>query len=363
MQFILSLLMVGTFMNMNAQVMSTFDTNDEGWLASGDAISVVPQYVPTGGNPGGYISSTDEVTGAIWYWSAPAKFKGNQLTAFGKMLQFDLRQSGLNNQLDRIDVSITGSGITIVGDLEENPLTTWTHYEVPLNTTFAWKINTLTGTLATEDEIQNVLTNITNLRIRGEYINGPDIGDLDNVVLPGSTLPIYLLKFDASKQKDKTLLEWSTSNEINSFLFDVEYSVNGRVFESIGTVNAAINSRSINTYSFIHNQPIKGINFYRLKMVDEDGAYKYSQVVKIIINQRAQLEIFPNPTTGGFTIGGLAANRISNIQLLDITGKVINERKVIASSFYYRISEYQSGIYFIRVFSGNNIQQLKIIKQ
>ncbi len=47
---------------------STFDVDAEGWTVTGDAVSPIPNYISSGGNPGGYISATDNESGGIWYW-------------------------------------------------------------------------------------------------------------------------------------------------------------------------------------------------------------------------------------------------------------------------------------------------------
>jgi len=171
------------------QISSTFDTGIDNWLVVGDATSAEPNYVTTGGNPGGYASADDTAAGGVWVWSAPAKFLGNQATSYGKMLRFDLKQSSLNSQFDDSDVIISGTDITIALDLPNNPGTDWTHYDVLLNETLEWKIDNInSGVLASATEITAVLADITSLKIRGEYVSGSDTGGLDNVILETDAL-------------------------------------------------------------------------------------------------------------------------------------------------------------------------------
>lgn len=170
-------------------ISSTFDNDIDNWLVVGDATSANPNFIAEGGNPGGYLSADDTAAGGVWFWSAPAKFLGNQNTSFGKNLSFDLKQSDLSSQFDDSDVIITSSDLTIALDLSENPGIDWTHYTVKLDATNPWKINTITNaTLATPEEILAVLSDITSLKIRGEYISGSDTGGLDNVLLETDSL-------------------------------------------------------------------------------------------------------------------------------------------------------------------------------
>lgn len=171
-------------------IVSTFDTDDEGWLVVGDATSSVPDWHPTNGNPGGYISADDTAAGGVWFWEAPSKFRGNQLQSFGKNLKFQLTQNNFSSPFEDRDVVIIGNNKTIIVILEPNPLATWTDYTVKLDISANWKINDYGGNPATNADIQEVLSNITSLRIRGEFESGPDTGQLDNVILESNSLSV-----------------------------------------------------------------------------------------------------------------------------------------------------------------------------
>ena len=179
-----------TFGFINAQqISSDFITDAEDWIVVGDATSAFPQYVADGGNSGGFISADDTSTGGVWYWSAPAKFLGDQSNSFGKTLSFDLKQSSINAQFDTDDLMISNDEITIVYDLADNPGTDWTSYSVILDTINAWQVGSIIdGQFASSEQIMAVLSNISSLKIRGEYVNGADTGGLDNVILAQTTM-------------------------------------------------------------------------------------------------------------------------------------------------------------------------------
>lgn len=161
---------------------STFDANDEGWLITGDAQGggTTPTYNSSGGNPGGHISATDDVEGGVWYFQAPDKFHGNFSAAYGTNLTFDLRQSDTNNQFSSTDIYLRGDGLELTFDTANNPGTDWTPYSVPLTESSGWQ---LSGSAPSETQFRQVLADVTDLQIRGEYITGSDVGDLDNVAM------------------------------------------------------------------------------------------------------------------------------------------------------------------------------------
>lgn len=178
-----ALSVVGLALPANAAV-STFDSDDEGWLITGDSTGVEPTYEPSGGNPGSYISADDAVQGGVWYFSAPSKFLGDQSATYGGTLSFDLRQSASDNQFDAEDIRLISGTSKLVYKQTSNPGTQWTSYDVPLvaNAGWLWDENG-NETAATETQMQNVLGDLDTLEIRGEYREFADVGDLDNVVL------------------------------------------------------------------------------------------------------------------------------------------------------------------------------------
>jgi hypothetical protein len=112
-------------------------------------------------------------------------------------------------------------------------------------------------------------------------------------------LPITWGPFDALVQHDNTvLLDWTTYLESNTSHFVVDYSTDGKVFNSIGTVTAAGNSSTTLQYSFKHTSPdLNGTNFYRLQELDRDGKSSYSpvRVVRFANAQALKVLVLPNP--------------------------------------------------------------------
>lgn len=184
----------GSLSSASAQawVQSTFDTGTDGWTIisnnGGCAIGALatPQifvWASTGGNPGGYFFRSSETPGVTTsFFRAPAAYHGDQSSAMGGLLAFDLKQSATNSQFDNPDVIIIGGGLVLFYNTAFNPRTTWTHYEVPLRAGAGWFVGGCT-TEATELDLEAVMSDITELWIRGEFRSGGDTCSLDNVIV------------------------------------------------------------------------------------------------------------------------------------------------------------------------------------
>jgi hypothetical protein len=136
--------------------------------------------------------------------------------------------------------------------------------------------------------------------VQGRLLSTTGAINVDGVqaYLPASVvLPVTLLDFKATKANDAIGLLWTTANEFSLAKYNVERSATGNNFYSIGSVPST-NTSFIKVYQWLDNAPLAGVNFYRLKILDLDGTFKYSMVVKMDMNARKGISVYPNPVTG-----------------------------------------------------------------
>jgi hypothetical protein len=175
-----------------ADVISRFDSGDEGWtvvsftnLTVAD-YSLVATYTPnfhaSGGNPGGYISGTDQDNGDFTF-AAPSAFWGAHAAATS--LTWDLNHTGVVDY-QASDITITGGGLQLLWKSTPDivPGAAFQTFSVSLGPAAGWTVGTPGGSAATVADFQTVLGNVTGLFIRGEYTVGlNETSGLDNVRL------------------------------------------------------------------------------------------------------------------------------------------------------------------------------------
>jgi len=162
--------------NRPADAWDSFDRDTQGWQSDGGCKL---SFSPAGGNFGGYLNGEDNAVG-IWYYVASDRIVKALHNGYGKTLSFDLEQSAVDAQFDADDIVVTDGVTTLTYNTTSNPATTWTPYDIKLDEQSGWKKG---KTAVKKAELLQVLSNLTSLKIRGEYRLGHDKGGLDNVSL------------------------------------------------------------------------------------------------------------------------------------------------------------------------------------
>jgi len=181
-------------------------------------------------------------------------------------------------------------------------------------------------------------------------------------------LPVELTNFKAKQKNEIVQLIWETASELNTREFVVEHSVDGYTFNSIGNVRANGNSNIIQNYSYKHRTPEKGINYYRLRIVDMDGSFEYSQMEIVQYDKSTELNIFPNPVNKYINIhGDFKDHENVMIEIFDQDGKEIfvgtisfDNGRIMLDTDNVNISK--PGTYVLRITSRSNTFVQKFIK-
>lgn len=163
---------------------SLFEGDDEGWTIAGNGEMTRPTLQPTGGSPNGNICATDALAGDIFYFVAPPKYLGNVLSVYGTNLTFALKTSSQFNLIKGRDVVLNGGGLALVQNFRDVPGQDWSPRRYGLDDKSGWLVEdgTTRGEPASEEQVRTVLRNLNSLRIRGEFVDGPnDTSCLDNV--------------------------------------------------------------------------------------------------------------------------------------------------------------------------------------
>lgn len=214
----------------------------------------------------------------------------------------------------------------------------------------------------------------------GNGHNGTLIGGV-NFSSPATPLPVELTSFSANIDGSNISLHWQTATELNSYGFEMEKAVGSpqstvgskSLFNwvKIGFVQGSGNSNSPKEYSFADESPVSGKSYYRLKMIDMDGSFEYSDIVEVSFNLGISTfelsQNYPNPFNPETIISyKLPVNSFVTLKVYDVLGKevttLVNEMKG-AGNYVVKFNAFKlsSGIYLYKLQLGNIVQTRKMI--
>lgn len=162
-----------------------------------------------------------------------------------------------------------------------------------------------------------------------------------------TVLPVILRSLGASVKDDGVYLNWVVNNENSLRKYEIERSSNGVAFSNIGSVDA----KNMNTYEYTDRSLLKGVLYYRLKMVNQDASFKYSFIIKVQYTKETEVMVYPNPVTSALLMKGL--EKSGTIKIVNTLGQTVLSQRVNSNSLTIDVSSLKDGIYFIQI-SGEN---------
>jgi photosystem II stability/assembly factor-like uncharacterized protein len=200
--------------------------------------------------------------------------------------------------------------------------------------------------------------------------NGTAVGMGGTILrlIPEGLLPVELSSFNSATNGRSIQLNWGTKTEKNSNKFNVERKTIAAAWETIGSVKASVLSNSPKQYSFTDIKLQSGKYQYRLKMIDNDGSFKYSQIIETNVALPKNFDLsqnYPNPFNPSTKINyTLPFDSRVTMEIYNLTGQkigqLVNEDQ---SAGYYTVDfnssvinrSISSGVYFYRIIASNKV--------
>ena len=189
--------------------------------------------------------------------------------------------------------------------------------------------------------------------------------------LTGGTLPVTLLHFNGNLINKGVQLNWKVTNEVRFAGYEIERSTDAVSFTKIGFVQAKGLTSNTNYQSGDAFLPNSRQLFYRLKMIDLNGRFSYSNTIRLTLNGQSNNRIVtlaPNPFVNSLTIQMQSAgNQNIQLQLLDMNGKLIREKRYPVlpgmNQLYLPAGDLPKGMYLLKLLTTEGVVTEKVIKQ
>lgn len=167
-----------------------------------------------------------------------------------------------------------------------------------------------------------------------------------------SPLPLKLTDFKVEKTDQGAKLTWATDGETNTNGFYVERKIGGTEFTSVGFVQAESLNSEITSFVYNFTDPVSlngSVIFYRLKMVDNDGKYTYSDIRAIKTNGgKMYLLVRPNPSKGTFIVDVPTGSGVYDLSLCDLSGRVVKNLYGLNNQTLH-VNNLLPGVYILKI--------------
>ena len=173
-----------------------------------------------------------------------------------------------------------------------------------------------------------------------------------------SPLPLELISFTGRKNGDENVLTFMTTKGKNVKGFDIQRSEDGRNFGTIGTLAISTACEALCKYGYVDRQPVKGFNYYRIKILDKDNSYAYSNIVSILNGGQTEFLLSPNPVSDYISIPEDAL--LSKFTLLNANGQFIKGGKI--ETYKLNVSDLPGGFYFLIIESKDINSRYRFVK-
>jgi hypothetical protein len=174
-------------------------------------------------------------------------------------------------------------------------------------------------------------------------------------------LPVTLVSFTGTASGSQALLRWKTANEQSFKQFELEWSNDGNHWQQISVVPAQGGAAGSADYSAYHNLAA-GVNYYRLRMVDIDGRFTFSNVIRLQTGVQKGILVYPNPAVNTITLS-LPAPGEAAVKIFSNAGSLVYESTVSGNSVSINIEKLATGLYTVLVNQGGNVFTERIIKK
>lgn len=169
-------------------------------------------------------------------------------------------------------------------------------------------------------------------------------------------LPLTWKSFTAHVKESAVVLDWATSFESNTKDFQLQRSIDGAVWTTIGVVKAS-SSITGGNYQFIDNNPVAGQNIYRINQTDKDGKSSFSKTVTVTLKKENTFKVYPNPVTNGNV--NITLTQGASVSIYNSNGMIVWTKVLSAGTHQVQLGSVAKGVYTIRV----NNESVKVMVQ
>ena len=176
-----------------------------------------------------------------------------------------------------------------------------------------------------------------------------------------ATAPVSFGNIQVTNLQNRNKISWNTLSESETASFTLEHSLNGIAFNPIGNIPAAGYSTTSKAYALMHNDPVPGINYYRVRMNENGGRQQYSRIVKTSNNLPGQVYLGSNPVKNNLLVKNLSKGDV--ITLFNAYGANVYRTVAFSGQINIDANFFANGVYLLKIMNKESNITLPVFIQ
>ena len=187
--------------------------------------------------------------------------------------------------------------------------------------------------------------------------------------LGNNALPVELVYFRGKLLAQGAVLEWQTASELDNDFFEVEVSTDGENYTTLAHIDGQGTTTEVTNYEFTDRYPSSGLNYYRLRQVDFNGDFTYSNIISVMNDAPPKLffSAYPQPASSHLTLQLMAIDdtNMMNLVIYNMNGRIIKNISIdpTIKQLPLDITDFTNGLYLVRLVQANQAFNGKLLIQ
>lgn len=179
--------------------------------------------------------------------------------------------------------------------------------------------------------------------------------------ITSTPLSIVFKKFYMEQNNNTQKLIWQIDTNEGIESFEIQKSINGKLWQAIGSISGGPFTKNFETYTFEDQNNTDDLAYYRIRAISKGGRDTYSKILNTYPEQKKAISIYPNPAHTELMVSVADVASASEVEIYSNLGQLLHKQKLVSKNTKIPLQSYSTGIYFYRIVGTSTVKEGKFV--